>query len=146
MLSVKTPRHLNYSSHSIFHSKLLSQTWEASVLTSWHLIPALRINQDQTVSWVQLKPKDKSAKIFPLVNTDTLTVLEISIPHSPKNTNYQMEALCAIWQHLHNFKNVKNTHRGVLFLLKFYEHITPHIKYSDLPCKDLVAYFIFNWK
>ena len=27
--------------------------------------------------------------------------------------------LCAIWYHVYNFKNVKNTHRGVLLLLKF---------------------------
>ena len=25
---------------------------------------------------------------------------------------------CAIWYHLYNFKNVKNTHRGVLILVK----------------------------
>ena len=27
--------------------------------------------------------------------------------------------LCAIWHHLHNLKNVQNTHRGVLLLIKF---------------------------
>ena len=27
--------------------------------------------------------------------------------------------LCAIWQHLYNLKNVKNTHGGVLLLVKF---------------------------
>ena len=26
---------------------------------------------------------------------------------------------CAIWYHLHNLKNVKNTHGGVLILVKF---------------------------
>ena len=25
---------------------------------------------------------------------------------------------CAIWYHIYNFKNVKNTHRGVLILVK----------------------------
>ena len=25
---------------------------------------------------------------------------------------------CAIWHHLYNFKNVKNTHEGVLLLVK----------------------------
>ena len=25
---------------------------------------------------------------------------------------------CTIWYHLHNFKNVKNTHGGVLLLVK----------------------------
>ena len=27
--------------------------------------------------------------------------------------------LCEIWYHLHNLKNVKNTHGGVLLLAKF---------------------------
>ena len=27
--------------------------------------------------------------------------------------------LCTIWYYLHNFKNVKNTHEGVLLLVKF---------------------------
>ena len=27
--------------------------------------------------------------------------------------------LCAIWYHLYNLKNVKNTHRGVLLLVNF---------------------------
>ena len=26
--------------------------------------------------------------------------------------------LCTVWYHLYNFKNVKNTHRGVLLLVK----------------------------
>ena len=26
--------------------------------------------------------------------------------------------LCAIWHHLHNFKKVKNTHEGMLLLVK----------------------------
>ena len=29
--------------------------------------------------------------------------------------------LCAIWYHLHNFKYVKNTHGGVLLLVKLYK-------------------------
>ena len=33
--------------------------------------------------------------------------------------------LCAIWYHLHNLKNVKNTYGGVLLLLKL----------QDLACK-----------
>ena len=35
-------------------------------------------------------------------------------------TNLRMTIvmLCAIWYHLHNLKNVKNTHGGVLLLVK----------------------------
>ena len=36
------------------------------------------------------------------------------------------EMLCAIWYHLHNFKNVKNSHRGVLvFGLQLTKSIIP---------------------
>ena len=35
---------------------------------------------------------------------------------SPTSCTYEMR--CAIWYHLNNFKNVKNTHGGVLLLLK----------------------------
>ena len=37
---------------------------------------------------------------------------------------------CAIWYHLHDLKNVKNTHGGVLLLLKL---------------KDLLKITLFNW-
>ena len=32
---------------------------------------------------------------------------------------------CAIWYHLYNFKNVKNTHGGVLLLVKSSKSKTP---------------------
>ena len=35
-----------------------------------------------------------------------------------KLDNEVYEMLCAIWYHLHNFKNVKNTHGGVLLLVE----------------------------
>ena len=35
-----------------------------------------------------------------------------------KNFNWIHVMLCAIWYHLNNFKNVKNTHRGPLLLVK----------------------------
>ena len=36
-----------------------------------------------------------------------------------KTTNMQLHVmLCAIWPHLYNLKNVKNTHGGVLLLVK----------------------------
>ena len=36
-----------------------------------------------------------------------------------KQSLSQYETLCAIWCHLSNLKNVKNTHGGVLFSVKF---------------------------
>ena len=37
----------------------------------------------------------------------------------------------AIWYHLHNFKNVKNTHGGVLFKLYKWYQIAQSITYDD---------------
>ena len=33
-------------------------------------------------------------------------------------SNFSYETLCAIWYYLHNLKHVKNTHGGVLLLVK----------------------------
>ena len=44
---------------------------------------------------------------------------------------------CMIWYHLYNLKNVKNTHRGVLLLVKFqallsyFEYLTTNKLISD---------------
>ena len=40
------------------------------------------------------------------------------------------ELFCAIWYHLYHFKNVKNTHGGVLLLVKFTKNFT---KSNTLP-------------
>ena len=37
---------------------------------------------------------------------------------------------CAIWYHLYNFKNVKNTHGGVLLLVNFTKSNTPSWVFS----------------
>ena len=37
-----------------------------------------------------------------------------------KRINYMFMMLCAIWFHIFNFKNVKNTPKGVLHLVKFW--------------------------
>ena len=37
---------------------------------------------------------------------------------SDYQTNFKYEMLCAIWYHLYYLKNVKNTHSGVLLLVK----------------------------
>ena len=35
------------------------------------------------------------------------------------------DALCAIWNHLHYSKNLRNTHGGVLLLVKLHKSNTP---------------------
>ena len=45
------------------------------------------------------------------------SVEEFSIRFSPTLSSYEMH--CAIWYHLYNLKNEKNTHEGVLLLVKF---------------------------
>ena len=45
--------------------------------------------------------------------------------------------LCAIWYHLYNLKNVKNTHGGVLLLVNFTKSNTPPWVFSGfLNCKN----------
>ena len=43
------------------------------------------------------------------------------------------ETFCVIWCHLYNFKNVKNTHRRVLLLVKLQAHylLSPPLKSSE---------------
>ena len=43
------------------------------------------------------------------------------------------ESLCAIWYHLHNFKNVKNTHVRVLLLVKWQASACNFTKSDTLP-------------
>ena len=40
---------------------------------------------------------------------------------------------CAIWYHLHNSKNVKNTHGGVLLLVKLQANCTNSTKSRNAP-------------
>ena len=42
----------------------------------------------------------------------------INCKKSNTDSNISHQTLCAIWYHLHNLKNVKNTHGGVLLLVK----------------------------
>ena len=48
---------------------------------------------------------------------------------------YQM--FCAIWYHLHNLKNVKNTHGGMSLLVKLQAYITK----SDTPVDGCFEFF-----
>ena len=42
--------------------------------------------------------------------------------------NIYMRTLCAIWYHLYNSKNVKNTHGGVLHLVKLQAKVSNFTK------------------
>ena len=43
------------------------------------------------------------------------------------------ETLCTIWYHLYNSKNVKNTHGGVLHLVKLQTKVSNFTKTNALP-------------
>ena len=49
---------------------------------------------------------------------DTIYCLFIVISSGRWRLLMKYETLCAIWCHLYNFKKVKNTHKGVLYLVK----------------------------
>ena len=52
-------------------------------------------------------------------NVNSLVIREDNVGRRPSKTIYVMR--CAIWHHLYNLKNVKNTHGGVLILVKLQE-------------------------
>ena len=53
---------------------------------------------------------------------------------------------CAIWHHLYNFKNVKNTHEGVLLLVKLQTKASNFIK-INFPSWVFYTFFkLYKWK
>ena len=54
----------------------------------------------------------------------------VTLLHSRICLRYMMR--CAIWQHLHNLKNLKNTHGGVLLLVKL-QVLTYNFTKSNTP-------------
>ena len=70
-------------------------------------------------SWKKSSQKDISQLrrelIFHKFCLNTFKRIYFLIEHLMTRTNVM---LCEIWNHLHNLKNVKNTHGGVLFLVK----------------------------
>ena len=52
---------------------------------------------------------------------------------------------CAIWYNLYNFKNVKNTHGGVLLLVKFQASTYNFIKSNTRPWVFFTFLKFFKW-
>ena len=50
---------------------------------------------------------------------------------------------CAIWYHLYNFKNVRNTHGRVLLLVNFIKSNTPHGCF--LNCTNCTFSKLYKW-
>ena len=52
---------------------------------------------------------------------------------------------CAIWYHLYNFKNVKNTHGGVLLLVKLQDAACNFTKSNTPPCMFFAFFKLYKW-
>ena len=52
---------------------------------------------------------------------------------------------CAIWYHLHNSKNVKNTHRGVLILIKLQAKACNFTKINTPPWVFFTFFELYKW-
>ena len=53
--------------------------------------------------------------------------------------------LCAIWDHLYNFKNKKNTNGRVLFLVKLKASVHNFTKSNTPPCVFSTFFKLFKW-
>ena len=53
--------------------------------------------------------------------------------------------LCAIWYHVHNLKNVKNTHGRVLILVKFQAETCNFIKSNTPPLVFFTFFKLYKW-
>ena len=52
---------------------------------------------------------------------------------------------CAIWYHLHNFKNLKNTHEGVLILVKLQAAACNFTTINTLPWVFFTFFKLYKW-
>ena len=52
---------------------------------------------------------------------------------------------CAIWYHLYNLKHVKNTHGGVLLLVKFKALACNFTKSNTPPWVFLTFFKLYKW-
>ena len=52
---------------------------------------------------------------------------------------------CAIWYHLYNFKNVKNTHGGVLILVKLQAEECNFTKINTPPWVLFIFFQLYKW-
>ena len=53
--------------------------------------------------------------------------------------------LCAIWCHLYNSKNVRNTHGGVLLLVKLQGEACNFTQNNTLPCVFFTFLRLYKW-
>ena len=53
--------------------------------------------------------------------------------------------LCSIWYHLCNLKNVKNTHRGVLVLVKLQDEASNFNKSNNHPRVFFTFFKLYKW-
>ena len=53
--------------------------------------------------------------------------------------------LCAIWYHVHNLKNVKNTHGRVLILVKFQAETCNFTKSNTPPWVFFTFFKLYKW-
>ena len=52
---------------------------------------------------------------------------------------------CAIWYYFYNLKEVKNTHRGVLLLVKLQASVHNFAKNNNLPCAFSTFFKLYKW-
>ena len=52
---------------------------------------------------------------------------------------------CAIWCHLHNLKNVENSHKGVSFLVKLHAKACNFTKSNTSPCAFFMLLKLSKW-
>ena len=57
--------------------------------------------------------------------------------------NLKYVVRCAIWYHLYNLKNMKNTHGGVLILVKLQAaQVAQHITYIEFNTKNILTLYL----
>ena len=56
-----------------------------------------------------------------------------------------VQTLCPIWYDLYNLKNLKNTHRGALLLVKLQASACNFTKSKTLSCAFFTFFRLYNW-
>ena len=95
-------------------------------------MPKKNVNQ---VSMLQISGECLTNKSVCLINiNDMQLILPWVYLYCRKISNtYEYETLCVVWYHLNNFKNVKNTHGGVLFSVKLQTEACNFTKSNTTP-------------
>ena len=77
---------------------------------------------------------------LPVLSLETRSLMNSSIYQNQNRWTFVMR--CAIWYHLYNLKNVKNTHGGVLILVKLQASAFSHSYSSN---QSIIKYFPVNF-